>query len=279
MKDLKKNSYAKLNFGLQVLNKRADGFHNINSVFIRINLHDKMRFSVSNDFSINSNFSIPEKENIIYKTLEVLSGHFDKDLFKLKIDLDKKIPAGAGLGGGSSNAAETIKACNELFDLKTEKDELNELASKIGSDVPFFLRDTAAIGKSKGEVLEPFNFKLPYHILIVYPNIHISTPNAYKMLNRNEVPRNEINFKTFLNKFVLERMQLQKSIINDFEEPVFALHPELRRIKDVLYDVGSEFAIMSGSGSSVFGLFNDLQKAEKAAESFSDYQTFITKKI
>ena len=279
MKVLKKNSYAKLNFGLQVLNKRSDGFHNINSVFIRINLHDKMRFSVSNDFSINSNFSIPVKKNIIFKTLEVLSEHFDKDLFKLKIDLNKKIPAGAGLGGGSSNAAETIKACTELFDIKAEREEINSLAARIGSDVPFFLQNSSAIGKSKGEKLEPFDFDMPFHILIVFPNIHISTPEAYKMLNRTEIPQKEINFKTFLNKFVLERMQLEKNIINDFELPVFELQPELRSIKEKLYDVGSEFAIMSGSGSSVFGLFNDHKKAEKAAESFDEYQTFITEKI
>lgn len=281
MKQIKQYAPAKLNFGLQVLNKREDGYHNINTVFIKINLFDELVFEQSDNFNIycNPDLGIPAKHNIIYKTIELLSDYYKKDLSKYSISLTKRIPSGAGLGGGSTDAATTIKVLNSLHNLTNDYDELNQIASQIGSDVPFFLKNGDAIGTGKGEILDFINFKLDYHILLIYPNIHVSTPFAYRALNRNKKQIKKTDFKSFISNFEKNKIDIKKFVYNDFEDAVFKMHNEIRNIKEDLINSGAVFSLLTGSGSCVYGFFNSLETAESAKTNFSEYQTFLVQKL
>jgi 4-diphosphocytidyl-2-C-methyl-D-erythritol kinase len=150
------------------------------------------------------------------------------------------------------------------------------LASMLGSDVPFFLKDQAAVGSGRGEKLEYFDYKLPWWLVIVYPNIHVNTGEAYSALGRTNAWRDPVNFK----KAVLESFDrpelLKEKIVNDFEDVVFKKYPEIRLLKDSMYDFGAIFSLMSGSGSSVFGLFKTEQDARTALEGFYNYQAFLS---
>lgn len=282
MKQITINAPAKLNFGLQVLNKREDGYHNINTVFFKINIFDVLKFSLSDNTEIimKPDVSIPNEENIVYKTLLKLSEKYhNKAIMNLKVELTKTIPMGAGMGGGSTDAAATIKAVNSIFSLEKNLSDFNELAKSIGADVPYFLNEGDAVGKGIGEKLEYFNFELPFNILIVFPNLHISTPNAYKALQRSDQYITETDFKQLIEKFIDDKIVIKKFVYNDFEVPAFDMHKDLRDIKEDLYEFGADFALMTGSGSAFFGLFSDFDKAVKAENHFNDFKTFITRKI
>lgn len=282
MKQITINAPAKLNFGLQVLNKREDGYHNINTVFFKINIFDVLKFSLSDNTEIimKPDVSIPYEENIVYKTLLKLSEKYhNKAIMNLKVELTKTIPMGAGMGGGSTDAAATIKAVNSIFSLEKNLSDFNELAKSIGADVPYFLNEGDAVGKGIGEKLEYFNFELPFYILIVFPNLHISTPNAYKALQRSDQYIAETDFKQLIEKFIDDKIVIKKFVYNDFEVPAFDMHKDLRDIKEDLYEFGADFALMTGSGSAFFGLFSDFDKAVKAENHFNDFKTFITRKI
>jgi 4-diphosphocytidyl-2-C-methyl-D-erythritol kinase len=274
-KIIPKKACAKINLGLQVLNKRKDGFHNINTVFYKIKLYDYLEFKLSEKFNIinvnHSNLQI--NENLIYKAYQILKKDFT--IAPLDVIFKKNIPIGAGLGGGSSDSAETLKAITEFFDLKINSEKLNEYGLALGSDVPFFLNEGPAQAFGRGEKLIYFDFKLPYHLLLINPGIHISTPWAYKSLNRTE---NEIeikDFKSYLLNIKTDIKLLRENIINDFESFVFEQYPEIKQIKEMLYENGSIFALMSGSGSSVFGLFEDYNNLLNCADKLKKYFIYI----
>lgn len=269
-------SKAKINLGLQVLNKRPDGFHNINTLFIPISFKDKLYFQNSKEFNvfIYPKLQIPMEKNLAYIAALKLKEHYNIDNFA-NIHIQKKIPLGGGLGGGSSNAASTLLALVDLWELPFEYDELHKIAASIGSDVPFFLRDQAAIGKSRGEELEYIDFKLPWWTLIVNPEVHISTAEAYKNLKRNRKEVKGIDFVGNLYK-CLEQPELMKDVfVNDFEYQLFQNYPKLIEIKQTLYDSGALFASLSGSGSSFFGFFNKKKDIQKASKQFLNYFTNI----
>jgi 4-diphosphocytidyl-2-C-methyl-D-erythritol kinase len=272
-------SYAKINLGLQVLEKRNDGFHNINTIFARISLADDLEINEisSEEIIIESNpsFAFPMKNNLIFKAAEKLR---EKENISTgaKIRINKNIPMGAGLGGGSSNCAYTLKNLRKFWNLKENYNRDLIISQTLGSDVPFFLKDGLAIGKSRGEKLEYFDIKLPWTILIVNPNIHISTPSAFAQLNRNSKPRTSLNLKSILIKSLQNPSLLREYMINDFEKIIFKTHPEIAQIKSDLYSEGAFFALMSGSGSTLFGLFENEKIAEEARNKFPDYFTHIS---
>ncbi|MFZ1281469.1 MAG: 4-(cytidine 5'-diphospho)-2-C-methyl-D-erythritol kinase, partial [Ignavibacteriaceae bacterium] len=183
MNEIIVKSHAKINIGLNIINKRDDGFHNLETIFYPINLFDEIRFTKSDKFSFNSNDENlnKEKTNLIIKAKESLENHFDIQL-PIKVFLDKHIPIGAGLGGGSSNAASTILALAKLFNLELDAETVGRLALNLGSDVPFFINPVSSFAESRGEVLTSINFKFDKYLLIVNPGIHVATKWAFGLI-------------------------------------------------------------------------------------------------
>ncbi|MCF6271035.1 MAG: 4-(cytidine 5'-diphospho)-2-C-methyl-D-erythritol kinase [Melioribacteraceae bacterium] len=263
---------AKTNIGLNIVSKREDGFHNLETVFYQIHdLYDVIVFEKSDKLELILLDDIQElgKNNIIINAVKLLEKKVKKDLF-CKITLKKNIPIGAGLGGGSSDGASTLKAVNKLFELGLRDEELKTLALKLGSDVPLFLYDYPTIGKSRGEDLAKLDLKIRYPILLVNPGIHISTKDAFS----NITPRANIINYSDIQKYEIDKWN--GKVINDFENNVFELYPEIAEIKNTLVKNGALFSLMSGTGSTVYGIFESLQKAEFVAELFpKTYFTFV----
>ena len=280
MKILKIQAFSKINLGLEVLYKRSDGFHEINTVFYKTCLADNITFSESSDFEFicNPEQTIQPEDNIAFKAAMLFKEANKFASLPVKIYLEKKVPAGAGLGGGSSDAASILTGLSEFFNIQPDYKLLHNLALQLGSDVPFFIQNSqTAYASGRGEILEYFDFKLPYYILIVNPGLHVPTKSAYSALNRTL----KMTKGSDLTKILLESNDnhriLKDNIINDFETSVFGKYPEIAEIKQKLYSTGAVFSLMSGSGSSVFGLFEDEKKAKNSQESFADYFTFLCK--
>ncbi len=273
-KFIKKIANAKINLGLQILNKRNDGFHNINTIFYPINLCDKIEFLLDDKFGIitEPDSIIKNEDNLIYRVWKIFQSRFG--VSPIKVTLRKNIPIGAGLGGGSSDAAKMILALDKFFALNLNDSILREIALIVGSDVPFFLDSfSVAEAKSRGEDLKYFRLDKRFKLAVINPGINISTASAYKSLNRNGEPAAIVDFK----KIMLETnpMEYKNFIFNDFEKNVFTLYPEIRQIKEKLYDNGSFFALMSGSGSSVFGLFENPEELKSIKMIFPDYFVYV----
>ena len=272
MKKITKKSPAKINLGLYVLNKRNDGFHNIKTIFYPLLLADEICFEKSNKLSISSNSDQVNKleTNIVQKTIEIVEKKLKKNL-KLKIFIDKKIPLGAGLGGGSSNAASALKAMNALYDLKLNYETLADIAIEIGSDVPYFLNPVPSVAELRGEKIVPISLEINYPILIVNPGFVIPTKWAFNKLTMQKSKR---NYFDELTKGHLDFDKMKSGIQNDFESLVFATYSEISDIKKDLYDLGAEFALLTGTGSTVFGIFSNLRRAYLAEDYFNRKKYF-----
>ncbi len=274
-------SPAKINWSLYVLNRRYDGYHNIISLMQCIDLYDSLIFENSDKIELFSNIKINADENIILKAVKVLQ-EYTCIKSGVKITLEKKIPIGAGLGGGSSNAAYTLMGLNQLWDLKLNNSELIKLSTMIGSDVPFFFHCPMAIVEGKGDILTPLHIKKSYILLLVKPFISISTAWAYREISSKGFVYKDIeltktvdninNIKLIYNALKTGDIATMKSLIkNDFESVVTKKYPIISDIKIKMMQAGAAFALMSGSGSTVFGLFDNKEKALSASKIFSSY--------
>lgn len=266
---------AKINIGLNILSKRADGYHNLSTIFYPINdLFDLLIFTSNSNFEFNTNdSSIPNDcSNLVVQAKNLLEEVTNKKI-NVKIELQKNIPSQAGLGGGSSDAAATLVTLNHLFDLKLTPMELRELALQIGSDVPFFINPTPAIGTSRGEILEPIDFKIDLPILIVTPKINISTKEAFAKIIPNNVI---VNYITALKDGNLDFTYVKENFINDFEEYVFNLYPQIAEIKKRMYKCGAVFASLTGSGSSIYGIFTEVNIANELTKEFKNHFCFLS---
>lgn len=254
---------AKINIGLHILNKREDGYHNLHTLFYPIcDLYDKLKFTLAEEsvFTCN-NASIPNDENNLVVRAKLLLEKYCNKKLKVKIELEKNIPSQAGLGGGSSDAAATLISLNEMFNLNLNYEQLNNLALSLGSDIPFFIKAKPAIGKSRGEILEYIDLEINEYIVIVKPEISISTKEAFS----NIYPAmNEINYKEIFEQNKIDYRKLREFATNDFEEFVFRKYPEIEKIKNEFYRNGALYASMSGSGSTVFGIFSNEEEANKS---------------
>lgn len=257
---------AKINIGLNIIEKRSDGFHNLETVFYPINLSDILEFiPIDGNETIfeNSGLEIDgnPNDNLCVKAYDLLKADFD--LPSVKIHLHKIIPFGAGLGGGSSDAAFMLKSINEQFNLSLSNEKLKEYASKLGADCSFFIENKPSFGIDKGDVLTEIELDLKdYHFVIVKPNIHVPTAVAYS----NVKPKFP---KIRLQEAIKQPIETWKNnITNDFENSIFKVFPEIENIKNKLYEQGAIYASMSGSGSSVFGIFKDKIDFSKI---FSEY--------
>lgn len=258
---LKARAYAKINLGLLIVSRRTDGYHDIQTVFHRVDVFDDLQFSHSSSLEVlSSQEATPSGEsNLCYKAallLQKATGYSNG----AKIVLTKRIPVGAGLGGGSSDAAATLRTLQELWGVRLAKDAEAEIARTLGSDVPYFLKPGTALGTGRGEILEYFPLEMPYHILVCNPGIHVSTASAYDRVQVRErvaLP----NFRETLLAGLRNTALLQKVLVNDLEECVFPVYPAIQELKVRLLHSGAVFALMSGSGSTVYGLFSDKNTA------------------
>ena len=264
MKRLTLNAPAKINIGLNVVSKRGDGFHNLETFFYPLyDLHDKLIFEQSSNFIFDSNNTNLNRDpnNLILKAHTLIEDHIKKRL-PVRIKLVKKIPIGAGLGGGSSDAASVLVGLNEFFHLNIEKKKLLELALILGSDVPFFVSSKPAIGYSRGEILAQTQTIINKPILIVNPGIHISTKEAFSNIRPKESTFDYNYFKTVEEP---NYEILMSKISNDFERFVFDKYPDIKKIKQVMLENGALLSIMSGTGSTVYGIYEDIELANKVS--------------
>ncbi len=275
MKYIEIKSPAKINLGLNIVAKRVDGFHDLETFFYPLNeLCDVITIRNSDNFSFKcDNPLLPSDEtNLVVKAVRKLEKLYSRK-FNVEIGLKKIIPAGAGLGGGSSNAGTVLICLNEMFGLKINSDQLSKLALELGSDVPFFIQAKPAVGKSRGEILNFSNFEIKKPILVVNPGIHISTKEAFENIAPSPP---SFNYDYFLKNEKPDFEFLRKNLSNDFENYVFSKYAEVQSIKDLLYESGAELSLMSGTGSTVFGIFRDENLAESATKKLPDkYFKFI----
>ncbi len=255
----------KINIGLRVTARRSDGYHDIETLFFPVDNWKKDILEIIEADSVSMNyygfpFELPggdtEKE-LCVKAYRLLQKEFD--LPPVGIYLCKNIPVGAGMGGGSSDAAWTLRGLNELFRLGLSDERLAEYAARLGSDCPFFIYSRPMYGSGRGEILTPCDspaiaqIREKYRIKVIAPGIHVSTARAYASLTPDP---SGCGLGNLLDTLPVE--EWKDRILNDFETTVFALHPELARIKQSLYDEGAVYASMSGSGSAVYGIFRKL---------------------
>jgi 4-diphosphocytidyl-2-C-methyl-D-erythritol kinase len=258
---------AKINIGINVTNRRSDGYHDIETVFYPLSIHDALEAIPGDNLTFQSSgLAIPgsQEDNLCIKGYHLIKK--DHELPPINIHLHKHIPIGAGLGGGSADAAFFIKLLNDLFKLGLSKDNMLDYARQLGADCAFFIENKPVFAFEKGDQFERVSVDLSkYTIALVMPPVHVSTAEAYRGVKPAPV-------KQSLYEIILEPVKEWKNFIkNDFEESVFKNHPVIRGVKAALYDAGAIYASMSGSGASVFGIFNskpDLSELEKTNQVF-----------
>ena len=266
-------SPAKINLSLDILGKRADNYHDIETVMHKIELHDMIKIEDSDEIRINCNYNIPLKQNLVLKAVKLLKERYGIKR-NVSITMEKNIPIGAGLGGGSSNAALALIGLNKLWNLNLKQEELAELAKEIGSDVPFFITGNAAYAKGRGELLERIE-PVGFNVLLVNPGFEISTKEAYENLDLS------LTGKKLASRQMLKCVKsknirkIAQFLHNDFESFTLAKYPVLKEIKDALAANGALNAVMSGSGPTIFGIFEDEEKAKGAYERLKGSYDFV----
>ena len=279
---------AKINLGLNIVEKRSDGYHNLETVFYPLPIHDAIEIhEMDNGFpsSVNcdlkvSNMAIDgdEQKNLVVKAYNLMAERFA--LPRLHVHLHKAIPSQAGLGGGSSDAAYMLTMLNREYRLGLQDEELIHLAKRLGADCPFFVNPQPSYATGIGELLTPITLDLSsYHIVVIKPNIAVSTAEAF----RNIVPKAPKKRCADIVRQPVETWRTE--LLNDFESSIFVQHSELRRIKEMLYNTGALYTSMSGSGSSIYGIYQekpleeDLRQASEKASLSSCIQTTIVAKL
>jgi len=262
--------HCKINLGLHVISKRDDGYHNIETCFYPVPWTDILEIIPATEFSFTSSGSVipgREEDNLCIKAYHLLQSQFD--LAPVKIHLHKVLPTGAGLGGGSADAAFTLRLLNSVFDLKLDTNQLGNFAAQLGSDCSFFVQDKPMLGSGRGEQLAdlPVSLKGLYMVL-VKPDIHVSTADAYAGVKPHTPPQTLTEILTY------PVAEWKDHLVNEFEKSVFEKYPAIEVIKNRLYNQGAIYASMSGSGSSVFGIFKsktELSHQFKGMEYWADY--------
>jgi 4-diphosphocytidyl-2-C-methyl-D-erythritol kinase len=271
-------AYAKINLGLQIIRRRDDGYHDIETVFYPVDLFDTINLEAEGHKIViespDPNLPVDES-NLCWKAADALRKEANLPN-GVKISIDKRIPVGAGLGGGSSDAALVLRELPRLWNLTISLGRLHEIARSLGSDIPYFLHPGTALATGRGDVLEYFDFALPYWIVVVYTNIHISSKWAYEQFTPDKQCEH-----VDLRKLVVENVRRPSvwvdKLRNDFEGLVFRTHAVVKHTKEALYAGGADFALMSGSGSAVFGLFRHEQSAKEIVKTISEkFPVFLT---
>jgi len=244
---------AKINLGLSVSRRRDDGYHEIETCFFPIPLYDVLESISSENLSFvqtGDALQIPAEHNICLRAYQLLANDFSA-ITPLSIHLHKIIPAGAGLGGGSADASFMLRMMNDFFSLHLSNVQLEKYALQLGSDCPFFINNVPALAQGRGEILQSVELSLKaYRLILIYPKIHISTAEAFSGITPTAPT---LSLHENLGRPIGE---WKNFIFNDFEKSIFQIYPQLKELKDILYNMGATYASMSGSGSALYGLFS-----------------------
>lgn len=264
---------AKINLGLNIVRRRPDGYHDIETIFYPIALQDVVEIvpAQGNESTLTTYgraINCPVEKNLVMKAYRALEKEFN--LPPMDIYLHKNIPDGAGLGGGSSDAASVLLILNEIFALNIPKSELASRASRLGADCAFFIYNSPMMATGIGDILSPVEVPLQgKSLLLIKPDVSVPTAEAYSKVTpqKSETP---------LPSLMASPIETWRDTLkNDFEPSVFAAHPELATIKQQIYDLGAVYASMSGSGSSIFGIFDSAIMAENAKAKFTDTAAYV----
>jgi 4-diphosphocytidyl-2-C-methyl-D-erythritol kinase len=263
--------HAKINLGLYITKKRKDGFHELETCFVPVPWTDILEITQSEQFAFTSSglaIDGPIEKNLCYRAFEALKA--DHNIPNVHIHLHKVIPMGAGLGGGSSDASFTLKGLRDLFKLPISDENLLPYAAQLGSDCAFFIQNQAQLGSGRGEILSPIDLQLVgKYMVLIYPNFGISTQEAFAGISPKKAPIK-------LAKILKQPMETWKSSLsNDFEESLFPAYPILDSIKAELYSLGANYATMSGSGSTIVGLFDHPVSVPDSWKSFVKWEGFL----
>jgi 4-diphosphocytidyl-2-C-methyl-D-erythritol kinase len=263
-------AFAKINWNLRVLGKRADGYHQIDTFLQTTSLHDTLTLSATDDNEIRlicDDRSIPSDEtNLVWRAAAALRERYSIN-HGVKIRLEKRIPSEAGLGGGSSDAAATLIALAQLWGIETSASDLVGIAEDLGSDVPFFLHGGTARARGRGELIEPLSNVPEEQLVVIKPNASVSTAKAYNSLNSAALTSSDAKPILFRSQASDDSASFdQNALHNDFETTVFQFEPEIERAKNALLKSGACAAKLSGSGSAVFGIFENQDAQERAIQ-------------
>ncbi len=278
---------AKINLGLNVVSKRPDGYHDLETVFYPVDIHDEMDVTLSDTPGCQLEVLgcaelCPPEKNLVVKAYNLISQHYQ--LPGIKVTLTKNLPSQAGMGGGSSDGAYMIRAINELCSLGMSTEDMQDFAIQLGADCPFFITSQTAYAEGKGEVLTPFAsndsvLKDEYFLVLIKPDVAVSTKEAYAGINPH-APK--FNCKDIVQNTPIT--QWRDTLHNDFEDSIFLKLPILGEVKQALYDSGAVYASMSGSGSTIYGIFPnstneiELKENSKITQYASKYYFKILKK-
>jgi 4-diphosphocytidyl-2-C-methyl-D-erythritol kinase len=273
---------CKINIGLNIISKRDDGYHNIETVFYPVKLCDILEINKRSDlkenkFDYTNNIALKlsgnevegdDKSNLCYKAFQLLKAEFN--LPDIILHLHKIIPSGAGLGGGSADAAFTLKLLNDQFKLNLTDDQLKTYAAQLGSDCSFFISNKPSFASGRGEMIEELDLNLSgYHIILIKPEVNVPTSQAYQAVKPAQP-------KVSLRTLILQPLSSWKeNITNDFEEGIFKLYPQLSQIKKELYDSGCIYASMSGSGSCLYGISDKVINIENKFKNCLSWQSIL----
>lgn len=279
---IERKAPAKVNLGLEILRRRPDGYHDLNTLFATVDLVDTVVISRSDSPGVVCRVegdpglaSEPAGSNLCVRAAELLLYEAGLTRVGLAIDLVKRIPTGAGLGGGSSDAAATLRGVSQLLGLHVGESRLHTIALSLGSDVPFFLRGGVALAGGQGEELEAIDIDLPWSILLVNPGIHVPTPEAYRIVG-HVGERSATDLVGLIRSGIIDPEALRSRLVNDFELPVFNRWPEIAELYGCLRATdGNLYTGMSGSGSTLFGLYAERGAAERAAGHLADCFTHV----
>lgn len=269
---IKEKAYAKINLFLNVTGKRPDGFHNLEMVMAPVDLFDVLTFKKleNNEIIVKSKVQITKKmeENLVYKIASALQSDFDVKQ-GVEITIKKQIPIAAGLAGGSADAAATLRGLNRLWKLGLSLDDLAMIGSNYGSDIPFCVYNKLCVAKSKGEDIVFLNKKLKMHVLLINPNIRISTPDIFKQVKKEDiVVRNITNMTSPI--YNENHGLIENELFNFLERYAFKMEPRIKDIKDKIRENGVKGVLMSGSGATVFAISKDKKKLKNTLELFND---------
>ncbi len=269
-------SFAKINWFLRVLGKRPDGFHELCTVFQTVSLHDNLTFSNHNEIVLTcEDKKIPtDEKNLIIKAALELKQKFNIKM-GAKVHLEKNIPAPGGLGGGSSNAAAAFLGLIKLWKIEIDFAELLEIGKKLGSDVPFFFFGGTALGTGRGTEILPLDDLTENHLLIITPNVNVSTAEAFARLSAPHLTNKSSKSILQICCDEAKTLDLRHSLlINDFETSVFKIEPEIERVKEKLLELKAKHTLLSGSGASVFAIFESRSQLQSAFDELKTEQTW-----
>jgi 4-diphosphocytidyl-2-C-methyl-D-erythritol kinase len=264
-------AYAKINWRLHVLGRRPDGYHELRTIFQTVTLHDRLTFASSDDDRLSLTCDEPAVP-VDERNLVLRAAHALREKYQVRegasLHLEKHIPVEAGLGGGSSDAAVALLGLAALWQVKTNREELTEIGAGLGADVPFFFTGGTALGTGLGTEIEPLEDVRAEHLLIIKPGAKVSTPEAYKALQRPALTKEEGDIILSISRAEARiRDSLHEVLHNDFEQAIYALYPEIAEARQGLIEQGARGALLAGSGASVFGIFENEEALDRARSS------------